>query len=96
MFCNGSEHFCLVLGRKRVAAGGAGGHGEAAGGRPQPTGRPRGGEDPLDLHGRGRHICTLYIYDNFQSRVRTCRPLAWLIILLDLLDFQSLSCLENL
>ena len=46
----------MVSGRKRVAAGGAGGHGEAAGGRPQPTGRPRGGEDPLDLHGRGRYI----------------------------------------
>ena len=45
--------FCIV-GRERVAARGAGGHGEKAGGRPLQAGRDRGGEEPLELYGGGR------------------------------------------
>ena len=50
-----------------MAAGGAGGHREAARGRPQQARRPRAGEDTLELHGGGergeeegegsKHIC---------------------------------------
>ena len=44
----------LCPGRERLAAGGAGGHGEEAGGGHQQAGRHPGGEEAVALHGTGQ------------------------------------------
>ncbi len=54
-------HVCvkyIIGGRERVAAGGAGGHGEKAGGRPRQARSHGGGETTLALHGGGESLCS--------------------------------------